>query len=265
MKKKKVNNNNKFNNVFLFLTLFLFACLFARTCYLALSEEVDGINLQKFASKRTTKKDTILAKRGTIYDINGEALAQNVSSYTLIAYLEESRGKGNYVEDKELTAEKLSTVINMDKSSILKLLNKDSYQTEFSKAGKGLTEIQKDKIKSLNLDGIDFIESQKRYYPKGDFLSYTLGYAKQNPNGEINGELGLEALYNKELTGTNGYRIYQKDLKGYQIAGTQEIVVDEKNGYDIYLTIDASVQFLIEQAIDKIADNYNFAASRTIS
>ena len=96
MKKKKVNNNNKFNNVFLFLTLFLFACLFARTCYLALSEEVDGINLQKFASKRTTKKDTILAKRGTIYDINGEALAQNVSSYTLIAYLEESRGKESH-------------------------------------------------------------------------------------------------------------------------------------------------------------------------
>lgn len=258
MRKKKVKNNTKFNSVFLFLTLFLFAILFARTSYLALSEEVDGINLQNFANKRTSKKDTILAKRGTIYDVNGEALAQNVSSYTLIAYLEEDRGEGNYVKDKEMTAEKLSTVINMDKASILKLLNKDNYQTEFSKAGKGLTEIQKDKIKSLNLDGIDFIESQKRYYPKGDFLSYTLGYAKQNPDGEINGELGLEALYNKELTGTNGYRIYQKDLKGYKIAGTQEVVVDEKNGYDIYLTIDSSVQFLIEQAIDKVADKYNF-------
>ena len=258
MRKKKVKNNIKFNSIFLFLTLFLFACLFVRTCYLALSEEVDGINLQNFANKRTSKKDTILAKRGTIYDVNGEALAQNVSSYTLIAYLEEDRGEGNYVKDKEMTAEKLSTVINMDKASILKLLNKDNYQTEFSKAGKGLTEIQKDKIKSLNLDGIDFIESQKRYYPKGDFLSYTLGYAKQNPDGEINGELGLEALYNKELTGTNGYRIYQKDLKGYKIAGTQEVVVDEKNGYDIYLTIDSSIQFLIEQAIDKVADKYNF-------
>lgn len=258
MRKKKINKNIVINGLFLILTLFLFLILLARTAFLALSDEVDGINLQSFANKRTMKKDTILAKRGTIYDINGEALAQNVSSYTLIAYLEESRGEGHYVKDKEHTAKMLETVIKMDYDSILKLLNKDSYQTEFSKAGKGLTEIQKDKIEALNLDGIDFIESQKRYYPKGDFLSYTLGYAKQNEIGEINGELGLEALYNKELTGTNGSRTYQKDLKGYKISGTNEVVVDSKNGYDIYLTIDAAVQFLVEQAIDNVSEKYNF-------
>lgn len=258
MRKKKVRNDIYFTNMVYFLTLFLFLLLAWRCVVISLSKEVDGVNLKEFASKRTTRHDTIVAKRGTIYDVNGEALAQNVYSYTLIAYLSDTRGEGNYVKDKEATAEILSTVIAMDKESILKLLNKKGYQTEFGNPGKGLTEITKDKIVALNLDGIDFIETQKRYYPKGDFLSYTLGYAKGDEEGNIKGELGLEALYNKELTGTDGYREYQKDLKGYKIAGTNEIVQESENGQDIYLTIDASVQFLIEQAIDNVAEKYSF-------
>ncbi len=258
MKKKRARNHIRFTNIVYFLVLFLFAILFVRCAYISLNKEVDGINLKSFASKRTTRHDTITAKRGTIYDVNGEALAENVYSYTLIAYLKESRGEGNYVKDKETTASSLATVINMDQESILKLLQKDVYQTEFGNAGKGLTELTKDKIVALNLDGIDFIETQKRYYPKGDFLSYTLGYARQNNEGLIQGELGLEALYDKELTGVDGFREYQKDLKGYKIAGTNEVVQEAQNGYDIYLTIDASVQFLIEQAIDNVAEKYNF-------
>lgn len=258
MKNKRERNDIYFSNTWYFLTLFLFLILLGRVAYLALSSEVDGINLKKFASNRTTRHETIEAKRGTIYDVNGEALAQNVYSYTLIAYLKSSRGEGNYVKDKEKTAESLSTVIDMKKEEILNLLNKDAYQTEFGTKGKGLTELTKEKIVSLNLDGIDFIETQKRYYPKGDFLSYTLGYAKLDKNGNIKGELGLEALYNKELTGTDGYRVYQKDLKGYKIAGTKEVVNSASNGNNIYLTIDASVQFLVEQAIDNVSDKYNF-------
>ena len=258
MKNKRVRNDIRFSNLCYWFTLFLFLVFVGRCCMLSLSHEVDGVNLQEFASRRTTKHDTIIAKRGTIYDVKGEALAQNVYSYTLLAYLEEERGEGHYVKDKEITAEALSTVIELDKDSILKLLQKDTYQTEFGNAGKGLTELVKDKIVALNLDGIDFIETQKRYYPKGDFLSYTLGYAKSSEDGLIQGELGLEALYDKELTGVDGFREYQKDLRGYKIAGTNEVVQEAENGQDIYLTIDASVQFLIEQAIDNVADKYGF-------
>jgi len=127
MKKKKVtiNHNVKTANIMLLVTLFLFFILIGRAGQLSLSREIDGINIKQFASSRTTKKETILAKRGTIYDVNGEALAQNVYSYTLIAYLEESRGEGNYVKNKEETAKKLATVISMDYKKILSLLNKD--------------------------------------------------------------------------------------------------------------------------------------------
>ena len=256
--KKKTNPQIKVANYILVVFLLIFLVLLYRASVLSLSDKVDGIDLSAFASSRTTAHETILAKRGTIYDVNGDVLAQNVYSYTLIAYLEESRGEGNYVKDKEETAKKLATVIKMDEERILSLLNKDVYQTEFGSKGKGLTEITKDKLKKLNLDGIDFISSQKRYYPKGDFLSYTLGYAKSDENGKIIGELGVESLYDKELTGTDGFKEYQKDLRGYKIANTDEFVQEAKDGNNIYLTIDSNVQFFLEQALENATNKYTF-------
>ena len=255
---KNVNPQVKIANSILAIFLFIFLFLLYRASVLSLSYEVDGINLNKFASSRTTQHDTILAKRGTIYDVNGDVLAQNVYSYTLIAYLEESRGEGNYVKDKEETAKKLASVIELSEEKILSLLNKDAYQTEFGNKGKGLTEITKDKIAKLNLDGIDFISSQKRYYPKGDFLSYTLGYAKSDENGKIIGELGVESLYDKELTGVDGFKEYQKDLRGYKIANTDEFIQEAKDGNNIYLTIDSNVQFFLEQALENAKNKYSF-------
>ena len=263
-KSKKINRNVSIGNICLIFTLFLFAGLLYRASVLSLSKEVDGINLKEFSSSHTLKRETIKAKRGNIYDANGDILAQNVYSYELIAYLEPSRGEGYYVKDKEYTAEQLATIIDLDQEKILSLLNSTRsngeplYQTSFGTAGRGLTEITKDKIKALNLPGIDFIETQKRYYPKGDYLSYTLGYAKQDSDGNIVGEMGIEALYNKELTGTDGFREYQKDLKGYKIANTPEIVQEAEDGNDVYLTIDSNVQFFIEQALEDAESKYTF-------
>lgn len=263
-KSKKNNRNVSIGNLCLVFTLFLFLGLLYRASVLSLSKKVDGINLKEFSSSHTLKRESIKAKRGNIYDANGDILAQNVYSYELIAYLEPSRGEGYYVKDKEYTAEQLSTIIDLDKDKILTLLNSTRsngeplYQTSFGTPGRGLTEITKDKIKALNLPGIDFIETQKRYYPKGDYLSYTLGYAKQDSNGNITGEMGIEALYNKELTGTDGFREYQKDLKGYKIANTPEIVQEAVDGNDVYLTIDSNVQFFIEQALEEAEAKYTF-------
>ncbi len=256
---KKLNNEVKIPNwLFIFIALFLSA-LFLRAGELALKKEIDGINLNEFASNRTTKKETIRAKRATIYDCKGEALAQNIYSYTLIAYLKESRGEGNYVVDKELTAQKLSEVIKADYDYVYNLLDKkNSYQTYFGNKGKNLTELVKEEIEALNLPGIDFIESQSRYYPKGDFLSYTLGFAVQDQDGKIIGKMGLESLYNDELTGRDGYKLYQKDLQGYKIANTKEEIEEAIDGKDIYLTIDTNVQFFIEQALETVKSKYNF-------
>lgn len=244
------------------LFFILFLILVFRMTFLALSTKVDGVNLKRFASTRTTYKEVIHAKRGTIYDCNGNVLAQNVSSYTLIAYLDPSRSKNSkkplHVVDVEKTAEELSKVIKLSKEEIVKLLSKDTYQTEFGTAGKGLSELEKEKIDKLNLPGIDFIESQKRYYPNGDFLSYTLGYAKEDKNGVIVGELGLEQLYNDVLSGTDGYVEYQKDANGYKIPDTNEIRKDAVDGEDIYLTVDQTVQLIVDQAINNSERKYKY-------
>ena len=266
MKKSKRRNSIDFPILVIFIilpALFLFGLILYRVSFLALSKEVDGINLKELASKRTTRTTTISAKRGTIYASNNDALVQTVSSYTLIAYLDSNRTinekKPQHVVDKERTAKELATVIDMDEETILNYLKKENvYQTEFGKAGKGLSELQKNKIDALNLPGIDFIENYKRYYPKGDFASYILGYAKTNDDGTIKGEMGIEKYYDDLLSGEDGYIKYQKDLKGYQIAGTPVLKQDAQQGKDVYLTIDSNIQFYIEQALKNSNANYGW-------
>ncbi len=263
MNKKSRNKIN--TNVFWYilgLFFIMFIILIARMSYLSLSSKIDGINLKKFASKRTTYKEIIPAKRGTIYDCNGNVLAQNVSSYTLIAYLDAKRSKDSdvplHVVDKEKTAKELSKIIDMKEEDILKLLKKDIYQTEFGSAGRGLSELTKEEISKLELPGIDFVESQKRYYPNGDFLSYTLGYAKSDNKGSIIGELGLEKQYDDVLSGTDGYIEYQKDASGYKIPNTNEIRKEAVDGQDIYLTVDQTVQLIVDQAVRNSAKKYKY-------
>lgn len=268
-KKTTISTNSIKLPIWIILVGLLSFCLVAgRVIYLALSDNVDGINIQEFASSRNSTTKILPAKRGTIYDVNGNVLAQTVSSYTLIAYLEESRTTNEndpqHVVDINYTALELSKVIDIDYETLVKYLSKNNvYQTEFGPKGKGLTELQKDAIKDLNLPGIDFIETQKRYYPYGDFLSYTIGYAiektYQDENGNevtgLVGEMGIEKEYDDILSGTDGYTFYQRDRNGYRIAGTKEITVDAIDGSDIYLSIDANVQLFLEQALDNAENN----------
>ena len=268
MKSKKKGNNVRYSKAIILFSLLLFTLMIGRVTQLALSKKIDGIDLKELASKRTTRTQTLSAKRGNIYSKDGEVLAQNVSAYKLIAYLDPKRTankkKPQHVVDKEKTAEALAPILNMEKDEVLKYLNKENvYQTEFGSKGKNLTELVKKQIEDLNLPGLDFIESFKRYYPKGTFASYTIGYAKTTTDEEtgkenIVGEMGIEKSYESVLKGENGYIKYQKDLKGYQIANTPVIKKDATQGKNIYLTIESNVQFFIEQALINADIDYDF-------
>ena len=264
-KRKSLKNTIRYSKILVFFALFLFCVMIGRIIQLGTSSEVDGVNLKKLASKRTTKTDVISAQRGSIYASNGDALAQNVASYKLIAYLDSKRTTNEknpqHVVDKEDTASKLAPILGMEKEEILGYLNKEGvYQTEFGSKGKGLNEITKNKIEELDLPGIDFIESFKRYYPKGNFASYVVGYAKEDSSvsGNIKGEMGIEKQYDSILSGEDGSVTYQKDLKGYKIADTPVIKKDAVQGKDIYLTLDLSIQFFIEQALNNAAKDYSW-------
>ena len=254
---KKKSKGVKVSNLALICAFLFFGALILRISHLALSREIDGIDIQKFAKNRTTRNTPIPAHRGTIYDANGNILSQDVSSYTLIAYLDPKRTtdekRPQHVVDKEKTALVLSAILDMDKDQIMKYLSKkDVYQTEFGTKGRGLTELVKDTIKAANLPGLDFIETTKRYYPYGDFASYLIGYAKEYEKEGVVGELGIEKSFNDRLKGDDGYIIYQKDRNGYQIAGTKEAKKEATNGDSIYLTIDNNVQFFVEKALSRM-------------
>ena len=271
MKQKQNVKNWKFpRNVFL-VFLFAITILFAKYCYIALSPNINGRNMKVFAANRNTVSKVLKAKRGTIYDFEGNILAHNVTSYTLIAYLEPSRStktKINHVKDIDTTAKALAEVLEADEKEIKSRLEKgrdsNKYQIEFGSIGKNITEMKKSEIEKLNLPGIDFEETYKRYYPNGDFASYILGYAKTNEtkdeNGKtvtsIDGEMGIEAKFDDELKGTDGYLKYEQDRFGYKIPDTAETRIEAINGEDIYLTIDSNIQRFVETEVQSIQQKY---------
>ena len=263
MRKGIVNNDRfKVSKIVIIVTFFLFLILIFRLCYLCLVDyKVGDSTIAAFIKNRNTKEEVVMPKRGTIYDVNGNVLANDVVSYTLIAYLSNERvdakGNKNYVEDIDDTSTKLAEALGVTKEEIKNILTNgkenNKYQVEFGTIGKGLSELAKESIDKLNLQGIDFIKDIKRYYPNGDFASYILGYTVQKEDEDKNkwivGELGLEEYYNKELSGKSGYIAYERDKYGYKIANGREYVKPADNGNDIYLTIDNNIQLFIETAV----------------
>lgn len=262
--KKVKENNDRFtvSKTVIFVTFFLFLILMGRLCYLCLvNYKVGNTTIAAFIKSRNTEEEVIMPKRGTIYDVKGSILANDVVSYTLIAYLSENRvdakGNKNYVEDIDDTSNKLASVLGVESSSIKDILNRgkenNKYQVEFGSMGKGLTELTKEAIDKLELQGIDFIKDVKRYYPNGDFASYMIGYTvvkeDEEKNSWITGEMGIEEYFDKELKGKTGYVTYEKDKYGYKIANGREYVEPADDGSDIYLTIDDNIQLFIENAV----------------
>lgn len=266
MKGKRNNTNKVIINKFVYLlVLLLFLVFIGRLCYICLKNyKVGTRTIDDFIAARNIKEEVIMPDRGNIYDKNGNILAEDVSSYTVIAYLNKNRGKdkeGNYryVYDKEKTAESLAPLIKMESKKILELLNKDLYQVELGPGGRNLSQLEMESIKKLNLDGIDFIKNSKRYYPNGDFASYLLGYTvnKEDEDGNVwkYGELGTEGYFNKELSGSSGYITYEQDLYGYKISNSREYKIDAQNGDDIYLTIDNIIELFLEEELKEATKN----------
>lgn len=270
-KRNVINKNWVVPKKIFIIFLFLIGVLYLQLFRLSVFAEVDNINIDEFAKMRNTENRKLYATRGTIYDYDGNTLALNVSSYTVIAYLDESRTTNpdhpHHVVDKEKTAKALAPILDMEDSYILELLSKKLYQVELGPGGRDISELKKDEIVDLNLPGISFVENQKRFYPNGDFASYILGYAKtheefiETENGtqvnyEIVGELGIESGYNDILKGTDGKLIFQKDQHGYKIPDTKEERIDAVNGHNIYLTLDSSIQRFVETEVKEVAAEY---------
>ena len=235
MAKKKINTNKIRSSYLLIIFTFgLFMFFIARLAYLCIVDyNVGNETITAFIKNRNTEEETILPKRGSIRDVNGNVLAEDVASYTVIAYLDPSRSENSskplHVVDVDATALKLAPYLNTEVSVLKTLLSKDAYQVELGPGGRNLSQIEMENIRNLNLPGISFITSSKRYYPNGDFASYTIGYTIDEEDEEGNkwkkGGLGIEEYFNDTLTGTSGYVTYEKDRYGYKIANIRKMLM----------------------------------------
>lgn len=258
MKRKNTTINV---NILMFIVLVVsFFSIVIKLSMISLQEETDGINLTQFNKNRNTTKEVLKAKRGTIYSSNNEILAHSVNSYTLIAYLSESRttdpDNPHHVVDKEKTAEELSKVLGATKEYILERLNygieNKKYQVQFGIHSLNINTITRKQIEALGLPGIDFIEGTKRFYPNSSLAPYIIGYARSIDDGPIKGEMGIEAYYDKQLQGKDGYTEYEKDASGYRMPHSTPITEPAEPGQDIYLTLDTQMQLFVENGINDL-------------
>lgn len=259
---KRKNNTINVSKIIFVVLVFSFLAIVIKLSLVSLQQKTDGIDLTAFVENRNTETEVLKANRGSIKSADGEVLAQTINSYTLIAYLSETRTKDpdnpQHVVDKEATAKALAPILGTTEEYILSRLNdEDAYQVEFGTRGKNLSTITKNQIEALALPGIDFIESTKRYYPMSNFASYIIGYAKSDDNGNIIGQMGIEAYYDDELQGEDGYTIYQKDAYGYTMPNTTTVTEDPVQGKDVYLTIDSKIQLFVENGIQEISKDNN--------
>lgn len=261
----KNQKNRKAFGIALFATFFLIFVLFVvRFFVIASTKDVQNRNLQMMASRMYTSKRIIEAKRGTIYDSQGNALAQDTKTYTVTAILSHqsltAKGKPNYVTNKKKAAKVLAKYLDITEKKALSIMSpkrKNVYQVEFGTAGSSISVSTMQKIKAQHVTGLEFTSTPARQYPAGEFASQLIGLATARTNAKTGqsklvGRLGLESYFNKNLTGTNGLKEIKQDVYGYQLADSQVKGKPAKDGADIYTTLDNRTQRQLETLITKV-------------
>lgn len=245
MDKKKTNRRTIFVGVIITLLFFL---LITRSFYI---QTVDAPMLREHADNIWQSSAIIDPKRGTIFDRNDERLAHNSQAYTVVAIL--SKENSNHVTDPTDTARKLAPILEMNEGALYNLLTKDVYQVELRPGGWKIDKKKADQITKLNLPGIILKDETKRYYPNGDFAAYVLGFT----NFDNEAVLGIEKQYDDILSGEPGEFKVMQDLKGYELPDGEEFFQPAKDGSNIVLTIDKTIQQYVESALDKAEAMYN--------
>ena len=236
-------------NLILVLIIVLFLLLLAaiRVGYVQL---VKGEEYKERALAQQTTDITVEAERGTIYDCNGEKLAQSVKCYDIYVYPAEIGKYNTKKERKKLindTAKKLAEALGKDEASVKEKIDKDSGQVIMAK---GLVREDADKVRALKLTGVTISPSTKREYPNGTLAANVMGMV----NDENTGQSGLELEYNNYLSGISGRIVNYTDTNGDELSYSpeNERYYEAENGCDITTTIDLVIQSYTETAIQKV-------------
>ena len=203
---------------------------------------IDKSDLQAKNLSQVQVDRKLQSPRGTIYDRNGRPLAMSVVTKSLYADPKMIKQSPNEI------AELIAPYVTMSKDNIVKSLQEDTafvwldrmMEPEKSKAVAQL-------IKDKNLEGLNFVEESKRYYPNGNLAAQVLGFVGTDDKGLD----GLEMVLDDELKGGIQKELVATDRKGNAIFGSVLSKYLPDKGKSVTLTIDATIQFIAERALDK--------------
>lgn len=260
-------NRRNMTRIMMLLTGLMFLLFVFRFSTIMITKKVNGENLSEHVDNLYTRSSILPAKRGTIYDIGGNPIAMDATSYSLIGVLtdkwSDDEENPQHIVDKEKTARVLAEHIDMTEQEIYDIISQDNVdQVEFGLAGTNLSYNQKAKIEEEGLPGVTFKETPSRLYPNGIFASHLVGYAavdKEAPASEqtLSGLMGIEQAYDEALKGTDGKILMQQDSQGYVLPGSERILEEPVNGKEIYLTLDMRLQSYLETLMTKVYEEAN--------
>jgi len=226
----------------LLMGVVLYSLLIVRLGYV---QVVKGQWLMEKADDLWSRNIPFEAKRGMVYDRNGEVLAYNISVPTVMAIPVQ-------IKDKAEAAKKLSEVLGTSEKEILQKISQRTLMVRVP-GGWKIPEEKAKKVSELKLPGIHIAEDSKRYYPKGAFAAHILGFTTIDNQGLT----GIERVYDDMLKGQRGSIEFYADAKGKPMPGEIEKFTPPKDGLNLYLTIDANIQAIIERELDQAFAMYD--------
>lgn len=228
----------------IFLFFFIAICIFMLIGRLAWIQFVKAEELEKEAREQWNRSIPVAAPRGTIYDRNGQILAGSATAETVVAVPKQ-------IEDPVETARLLAPLLDMTEEKLVEILSREKSLVYVKRKIDDEAALE---IRKLELPGIDFAKESKRFYPNGTLASHVLGFV-----GMDEGLAGLEFYYEDELKGRDGRITYESDARGIRMPqGIQQYVPSEP-GYDLVLTLDETIQFIIERELRRAMIEYDAA------
>lgn len=228
--------------IIILATLFLFFLIIFKVFYI---QVIDYKKLNKYATSLWSRNLPLAANRGIIYDRNGVELAGNITTTSLVLI-------PNQIENKSLTASKLAEILNVSYDDMYSHVSKKTSIERVHPEGRNLSYDIADRINSLGLKGVYLVKEAKRNYPYDNLLSHTIGFVGIDNQGLS----GLELIYDKYLTGSDGAIKYFSDAKGNSLAMSQ-IYEQPQSGVNMTLTINFDLQKALERELDNAISQYN--------
>lgn len=203
------------------------------------------------------------ASRGNIYFFDGFLLASSNPSFSIFGQPKLIPGEKlveiSYTLAKNLLEE--GEEVETLAKDILDNLSKDLYWVRLRR---NISYEKKKQVESLNLKGIGFDLESSRFYPEGSSSAHLLGFVGSDARGEGKGYFGLEGYYEGELKGISGSIRHEKDALGLPILIGNFLTSQVKNGKDLVLNVDRTVQFIVENQLRKGIEKYGAKAASAV-